>query len=318
MDDPFIYTSGFNEDRYDARRDLFAEEDDDDYNPRVDLFPSSYPISHEDFKSSMIIRKPRPGRLDLPTMAPASNTPSPATSDSGSSCGLSTPPSFIAEDCPCQCGGFRGSCYLLTLPPSPLHFLIKGCGEVQDQHLFVSDQTQFLDKQRSDLETMMKDLNDQLERWRKTRIPPRCLRPWLEPETSPIHHDDNKVGSMYVKDLLGDSGRASISIPLPETVNNAAIPKALFSHEQLLASYIVLYGQKPQIQPTEADRIQATLTSHDAVAYPTPEPSSTTTPSRQHRIHISAQARASRKRSREDDREGTHEEIMGSRFKRRR
>ncbi|KAK3178323.1 hypothetical protein OEA41_000456 [Lepraria neglecta] len=331
MEDTFIYTSGFEDDQNDPNRDMFGEFNDDGYNPHNDVLPALYPSSsartvHEAINSSTFERlsEVNKSRLDsiqqhlykptgsLPKLSasfPSSAITSPTSSESSSSGWLSVPPSNVPEDCPCKCGGFDRSCYLLTLPPSPLHYTVKCSDGELERHMFL-DARQFEENQKSDLEMIMYDLDDRLERWRKTRSPPRSLLPWSGPKTPTVKHDDYTIGVMYIGDLVGKAGNAGVSTSPPETLDHLSVPASPTLHEQLSRSYNPLsQGQrKVQGDPTETARILATIMSKAAAAYPTPESSSTTTPHFQQRLHNGPMGGSSRKRGREDDEDDENDE----------
>ena len=307
MDDPFIYTSGFNADTYDAGGDLFSGFNDDGYNIYHDhLFYPSYPsestkTGSESLNCSGTNCKRKPPYIETLSNTPAPDMRSQTCPEDSCSSSLSTPVSFTLEDCPCQCGGFRESCYLLTLPPSPLHYLIKGSGGAQDQHLFVSDPQQVEDKQKSDLKEAMHELNNQLKRWRGVRSPPRCLRPWSEPATPNLQHDGHTIGGVYIKDLIGESANASVLISSPEAVNHVSVTAFLTVQEQAPGSPTPPSSSDLNIpiKPQEAARTLVSTMSKAVATYPTPEPSSATTPTCQRRLHNSLVSGSSYKRTRE-------------------
>ncbi|KAL2040080.1 hypothetical protein N7G274_006983 [Stereocaulon virgatum] len=307
MDDPFIYTTGFNDDTYDASEDLYSGFKDDGYNVYHDhLFFPSYPskpmeAGSKSLNCSATNRKRKLPHIETSSNAPALDMRSQTCSEDSYSSSLSTPLSFTPEDCPCQCGGFRESCYLLTLPPSPLHYLMKGSGGAQDQHLLVSDPQQFEDKQKSDLKEVMHELNNQLKRWRGIRSPPRCLRPWSEPATPNLQHNGHTIGGVYIKDLVGESANASVLISSPEAINYVSVTAFLTVPEHAPGSPTPPSPSdlNISIKPQEAARTLVSTMTMAVAAYPTPEPSSATTPTCQQKLHNSLVSGSSHKRTRE-------------------
>lgn len=193
MDGPYIYDLESNSNGYDSGLDLYAPN-----SPKRKSFNSSNdsPVT----KSSLVhdkqidhiitqLHQPRPSSLKLITSFPSSSITSPSISDSDSSSCLSITPSMIPEDCPCKCGSFRGSCLALTLPPSPLHFWVRGTEGEPAQHLFINDVQQFETVQRIELQNTLQELHVRLDRLRETKSPPRSIRPWSEPEIPPTTLD---------------------------------------------------------------------------------------------------------------------------------
>ena len=186
MEGPYIFDLESNSNGYDSGLDLFAPS-----SPKRKTFNDSNdsPVT----KSSLVhdkqidhiinrLHEPRPSSLRLITSFPSSSITSPSISDSDSSSCLSITPSMIPEDCPCKCGSFRGSCLALTLPPSPLHFWVRGTEGEPAQHLFVNDVQQFENVQKIELQNTLQEVHVRLDRLRETKSPPRSIRPWSEPE----------------------------------------------------------------------------------------------------------------------------------------
>ena len=207
MDCPYIFDLESNNNGYDSGLDLFAPN-----SPKRKTYNSSNdsPVT----KSSLVndkqidhiitrLHEPRPSSLRLITSFPSSSITSPSISDSDSSSCLSITPSMIPEDCPCKCGSFRGSCLALTLPPSPLHFWVRGTEGEPAQHLFINDVQQFETVQRIELQNTLQEVHVRLDRLRETKSPPRSIRPWSEPKMPPTTLD--------VPDGSASSSKASTS-----------------------------------------------------------------------------------------------------------
>ena len=219
MDGPYIFDLESNSNGYDSGLDLFAPN-----SPKRKTFNSSNdsPVT----KSSLVhdkqidhiitqLHQPRPSSLKLITSFPSSSITSPSISDSDSSSCLSITPSMIPEDCPCKCGSFRGSCLALTLPPSPLHFWVRGTEGEPAQHLFINDVQQFETVQKIELQNTLQEVHVRLDRLRETKSPPRSIRPWSEPEIPPTTLDvPNRSASSYEAespDCLSTSHTTSIT-----------------------------------------------------------------------------------------------------------
>ena len=193
MDGPYIVDLESNSNGYDSGLDLFAQNSPKrkTYNGSNDSPVPKSSLAHDKQIDHIINRlhEPRPSSLRLITSFPSSSITSPCISDSDSSSCLSITPSMIPEDCPCKCGSFRGSCLALTLPPSPLHFWVRGTEGEPAQHLFINDVQQFETVQRIELQNTLQEVHVRLDRLRETKSPPRCIRPWSEPEIPPTTLD---------------------------------------------------------------------------------------------------------------------------------
>ena len=191
MDGPYIFDLESNSNGYDSGLDLFAPNSPirKTYSGSNDSPVTKSSLVHDKQIDQIITRlhEPRPSSLRLITSFPSSSITSPSISDdSDSSSCLSITPSMIPEDCPCKCGSFRGSCLALTLPPSPLHFWVRGTEGEPAQHLFVNDAQQFETMQRIELQNTLQEVHVRLDRLRETKSPPRSIRPWSEPKMPPI------------------------------------------------------------------------------------------------------------------------------------
>ena len=217
MDGPYIFDLESNSNGYDSGLDLYAPN-----SPKRKTFNSSNgsPVT----KSSLVhdkqidhiitqLHQPRPSSLKLITSFPSSSITSPSISDSDSSSCLSITPSMIPEDCPCKCGSFRGSCLALTLPPSPLHFWVRGTEGEPAQHLFINDVQQFETVQRIELQNTLQEVHVRLDRLRETKSPPRSIRPWSEPEIPPTKLDvpNGSASSSESSDCLPTSHITSVT-----------------------------------------------------------------------------------------------------------
>ena len=193
MDGPYIFDLESNNNGYDSGLDLFAQNSPKrkTYNGSNDSPVPKSSLAHDKQIDHIINRlhEPRPSSLRLITSFPSSSITSPCISDSDSSSCLSITPSMIPEDCPCKCGSFRGSCLALTLPPSPLHFWVRGTEGEPAQHLFINDVQQFETVQRIELQNTLQEVHVRLDRLRETKSPPRSIRPWSEPEIPPTTLD---------------------------------------------------------------------------------------------------------------------------------
>lgn len=189
MDSPYIFDLESNTNGYDSGLDLFAPNSPKrkSFNGSNDSPVTKSSLAHNKQIDHIINRlhEPRPSSLRLITSFPSSSITSPCISDSDSSSCLSITPSMIPEDCPCKCGSFRGSCLALTLPPSPLHFWVRGTEGEPAQHLFINDVQQFETVQRIELQNTLQEVHVRLDRLRETKSPPRSIRPWSEPEIPP-------------------------------------------------------------------------------------------------------------------------------------
>ena len=193
MDGPYIFDLESNSNGYDSGLDLFTQNSPKrkTYNGSNDSSVPKSSLAHDKQIDHIINRlhEPRPSSLRLITSFPSSSITSPCISDSDSSSCLSITPSMIPEDCPCKCGSFRGSCLALTLPPSPLHFWVRGTEGEPAQHLFINDVQQFETVQRTELQNTLQEVHVRLDRLRETKSPPRCIRPWSEPDIPPTALD---------------------------------------------------------------------------------------------------------------------------------
>ncbi len=193
MDDPYIFDLESNSNGYDAGLDIFAPNSlkRKAFNGSNNLPVAKSNLVHDKQIDHIItqLHEPRPPSLRIITALPSSSITSPSISDSDSSSCLSITPSMIPEDCPCKCGSFRGSCLALTLPPSPLHFWVRGTEGEPAQHLFINDVQQFETVQRIELQNTLQELHVRLDRLRETKSPPRSIRPWSEPEIPPAMLD---------------------------------------------------------------------------------------------------------------------------------
>ena len=193
MDGPYIFDLESNSNGYDSGLDLFSQNSPKrkTYNGSNDSPVPKSSLAHDKQIDHIINRlhEPRPSSLRLITSFPSSSITSPCISDSDSSSCLSITPSMIPEDCPCKCGSFRGSCLALTLPPSPLHFWVRGTEGEPAQHLFINDVQQFETVQRTELQNTLQEVHVRLDRLRETKSPPRCTRPRSEPEIPPTTLD---------------------------------------------------------------------------------------------------------------------------------
>ena len=217
MDGPYIFDLESNSNGYDSGLDLYAPNS-----------PKRKPFNNSDnspvTKSSLVhnkqidhiinrLHQPRPSSLKLITSFPSSSITSPSISDSDSSSCLSITPSMIPEDCPCKCGSFRGSCLALTLPPSPLHFWVRGTEGEPAQHLFINDVQQFETVQKIELQNTLQEVRVRLDRLRETKSPPRSIRPWSEPEIPPATVDvpNRGASSSGSSDYLSTSRTTSLT-----------------------------------------------------------------------------------------------------------
>ena len=186
MEGPYIFDLESNSNGYDSGLDLFAPNSPKrkTYNGSDDSPVTKSSLVHDKQIDHIITRlhEPRPSSLRLITSFPSSSITSPSISASDSSSCLSITPSMIPEDCPCKCGSFRGSCLALTLPPSPLHFWVRGTEGEPAQHLFINDVQQFETVQKIELQNTLQEVHVRLDRLRDTKSPPRSIRPWSEPE----------------------------------------------------------------------------------------------------------------------------------------
>lgn len=189
MDAPYIFDLESNSNGYDSGLGLYSPNSPKrkTYNGSNDSPVTKSSLVHDKQIDHIINRlhEPRPSALRLITSFPSSSITSPCISDSDSSSCLSITPSMIPEDCPCKCGSFRGSCLALTLPPSPLHFWVRGTEGEPAQHLFINDVQQFETVQKIELQNTLQEVHVRLDRLRETKSPPRSIRPWSEPEIPP-------------------------------------------------------------------------------------------------------------------------------------
>lgn len=97
---------------------------------------------------------------------------SPASSEADSECsddGSSFPCSFTGEECPDLCGGPKNSCRSWTPPASPFYYTDEG-------GIFLLDDRQnFEERQKIELEHMLRDLDARLQRLEATVSPQRFL-----------------------------------------------------------------------------------------------------------------------------------------------
>lgn len=119
---------------------------------------------------TLAITPPRPAPPTSPTQSVADSE----YLDDGSN----SPSSFTGEECPDLCGGPKHSCRSWTPPASPFYY-------TDESGIFLLDDRQnYEERQKIELEHMLRDLDGRLRRLRETMSPPRFLSPLHEIESS--------------------------------------------------------------------------------------------------------------------------------------
>ena len=166
------------------------------------------------------------------SMAPLSFT-SPASSDVDSECsddGSSSPCSFTGEECPDLCGGPKNSCRSWTPPASPFYYTDEG-------GIFLLDDRQnFEERQKIELEHMLRDLDARLRRLEATVSPRRFLTRLGELEISTPSPPNGKASDRFLPSPIegfAEQSRTTTTSPRPFPCDcNGTTPQCKFGPTQ--------------------------------------------------------------------------------------